>query len=811
MSSCCFFMFLHCTNDLTTFLLSLYILVTKTEMKLFGSKDVPPSSKVKSDRMSLGNEGSPSSPTKKSFGKAILSRSNSYQRGTESSKAKTLVNQDSGTMSPKRHLKGRGKLNQALKNKFKSTPDLVAADEENDTTMIHKNSSKTTEDLPVNNGGTHAKTYRRSMPATKLDKKDPFGLNEPIDHTDVVNRRSSHDTHSAHDSQNYQAFTLPRENKFLEKDPLHNDSAEKDKVMMPPPTTDKVLSNRQDAFVRKAANSKPTPQSNLTLAEAKAILLGKSSANLIPSKSGTAESGFRGNISSTSSSEMDQNSELDSRNSGRRARTPSPTKSLSKADVARYTSSSLSNSREELDELPVKERSIPRARNRQEKGEGDEPREGSPELITAKKSLSSSGVYHHSSGQGSLSSVSAPKQIPSNMDVTEDADSPGSSYKGSDDELDEIHNQAAFSLSSEKERSHSLPPSTKGRGKIPSTDSDMKSTLHIRDQPVKVTSSQSHPKQNRSHSIGSVLHSNQVDTKFSYGSLDRKGKLSSNISTASSNSQVSYHSKTDSDNSVDILGNFVKKSNSYNDMGRESLSPPKKDTSNGDPTSENDSPKHSVKSRISTWEGKSPTSSPANGRRRSSSPIKSLSGSKMYLPKKSDAPPPPRPNKTPLPPPPVVSPNSSPRTSPEKPQRSLQKPNDVESPTRGTPSILNVKDDTVKDDTAESIDCMRGSLIETPSRPNNFNATFTMSSPSPYLSTVTKAEENRPSTSGIDAKLREQKAEIQDNVLLSSGYTKPSTLTVEGEGDEDEVKRPDKTQKYPATSLTASPPQQVKG
>ena len=785
-------------------------------MKLFGSKtsDASASGKAKSDRTSLGHDGTPASPTKKSFGKPMLSRSNSYQRGTESSKAKTLANQDSGSMSPKRHLKGRGKLSQALKNKFKSTPDLVAADEENDSMTIHKNSSKTTEDLPVNNGATHAKAYsRRSMPATKLDKKDPFGLNDPIDHNDV---RSSYDTHSAHDSHNFQASTLPRANRYSKKDSLPVESAEKDKVMMPPPTTDKVLSNRQDTFMRKAATSKHTPQSNLTLAEAKAILLGKSSSNIIPSKSGGVEPGFRGNISSTSSSETDQNLEFDSRNTGRRARTPSPTKSLSKPDATRYTSSSLSNSREELDELPVKERSIPRSRNRQEKGEGDEPREGSPEIITTKKSLSSTGIYNHSSIPSNLSCISPPKQMPDNMDVAEDADSPGSSYKGSDDELYEIHNQASFSMSSEKERSHSLPPSNKSRGKIPSIDPDLKSTLQIRDQavsPIKLSSSQSHPKQNRSHSIGSVLHSNQVDTKFSYGSLDRKGRLSSNVSTSSSSSQVSFHSKTESDNSVDILGNFVKKSNSYNDMGRESLSPPKKDANNSDPGSENDSPKQSVKSRISTWEGKSPTSSPANARRRSSSPTKSLSASKMYLPKKSDASPPPRPNKTPLPPPPIVSPSSSPRASSEKPQRSMQKSNDMEAPTRNlTPSIFkDVKDNTERNNAALDIGSKLDTLIETPTRQNNFNATFTMSSPSPYLSTVNKNDENKLMSSGIDATLREPKAPIEDSDSLLSDYTKSSPLTVEREGDEDEVKRPDKTQKYPPTSLTASPPQQVKG
>ena len=54
---------------------------------------------------------------------------------------------------------------------------------------------------------------------------------------------------------------------------------------MPPPPTTKVPALKQDTFHKKVT-SKPSSQTNLTLAEAKAILLGKSTSNVITSGSG---------------------------------------------------------------------------------------------------------------------------------------------------------------------------------------------------------------------------------------------------------------------------------------------------------------------------------------------------------------------------------------------------------------------------------------------------------------------------------------------------------------------------------------------
>ena len=117
------------------------------------SADFAPPSRSKSDYnlTSGSDESAPNSPAKRTgASRPALTRTNSYQRGTQSSKAKT---QDSASTLPgnKRNLKSKSKINPALKDKFKSTPDLAASfdDDEDEFLTLAKTAFKNcTEDVP---------------------------------------------------------------------------------------------------------------------------------------------------------------------------------------------------------------------------------------------------------------------------------------------------------------------------------------------------------------------------------------------------------------------------------------------------------------------------------------------------------------------------------------------------------------------------------------------------------------------------------------------------------------------------------------
>ncbi len=139
------------------------------------------------------------------------SGTHSYQMDTKSSMAKSSKGKDSEEEKKKGGLFKRGRLSAGLKNKFKSTPDLLAEGGSSESTT--PTSSHTAEDVPgmkkSTSTGLLKAVSRRSMPATK-EKKDPFRLSEPLK---VPGKSSSaksfHIPHSASDASVSHGVTSP--------------------------------------------------------------------------------------------------------------------------------------------------------------------------------------------------------------------------------------------------------------------------------------------------------------------------------------------------------------------------------------------------------------------------------------------------------------------------------------------------------------------------------------------------------------------------------------------------------------------------
>ena len=314
----------------------------------------------------------------------------------------------------------------------------------------------------------------------------------------------------------------------------------------------------------------------------------------------------------------------------------------------------------------------------------------------------------------------------------------------------------------------------------------------------------------------------------------QKEKNSGNIPSPKSDSGRS--------DSVDILGNFVKKSNSSSDINRDSFSPPRRDSiEKSSVVSDEEKPQQTVKSRISSWEcaSQSPSQSPATVRRRSTSPVKGIG-----KPKTPEGTPPPRPNNTPLPPPPSIT---SPRSTPEVSPRSINDKDNVlpASSTRLVPKqkdssgLIITRTRTRLDYSVESEPATNNEPVKTfnltkpkelpripendvnsasPAAPSHaMNATFTVS---PRGTPVSSKDPTNAPLAGI-ASLRaasktaaELKQKQQEEARVSNSRDLDRAMvpddSVEGEADADEIKRPDKSRRYPPTSLTASPPQQIK-
>ena len=228
----------------------------------------------------------------------------SYQKPTESSNAKTS---NGAPTSPAKRVAGRrsGKLNSALKNKFKSTPDLASALKTEEIKPMP--TSKTTEDISdiSEHKSLMAKTVRRSMPATR-EHKDPFGLSllplesesSPKASTNTVPWKSDRkvsigESHVIiESSQTHRKLPIPggppnsamlpsalSRSQTNSQKPITKD--EEDRLAMPPPSLPvthppPLSSAGQEAFLKKATSAKRSSIPDLTLAQAKAILLGKS-------------------------------------------------------------------------------------------------------------------------------------------------------------------------------------------------------------------------------------------------------------------------------------------------------------------------------------------------------------------------------------------------------------------------------------------------------------------------------------------------------------------------------------------------------
>ena len=789
------------------------------------STDFAPPSRSKSDYnlTSGSDESAPSSPSKRNATtRPTLTRANSYQRGTQSSKAKTHESTTNTLPSSKRNLKGRNKISPALKNKFKSTPDLAAFDDDEDDFLnLQKLPSKTTEDLPSKDEAKSKKYSRRSMPATKLDRQDPFGLNQPVE---VGASTKSSLTAKGSTSS------------------LSSDTSDPDRLAMPPPPTTKVPALKQDTFHKKVA-SKPSSQTNLTLAEAKAILLGKSSSNAIGGGSGSGsrvDSGPGSNNSSLNSSlsgKADTAGENTINNSTSRVKVASPSPSTVPSPNT-YGTWAQSN-KEELDEMPVKERSrrIP-FRQPISQGEGDDPREGSPEPEPRRRpAFPASASSNISKLKIEKESVEKEESKVDTPGSDGEADSPGSSYAGSDTEPSFV--KAPKTMKSPLHL-RVLPSVQKERG--PPGEIDASSVLSSPGYPSSPTKTFSLPRENRSLAAADVLPAASTDARLpSYGSLDRKGRLPSQAERRNSGNTLSPKSDSHRNNSVDILGNFVKKSNSSSDINRDSFSPSRRDSvEKSGVVSDEEKPQQTVKSRISTWEcaSQSPSQSPATVRRRSTSPVKSIG-----KPKTPEGTPPPRPNNTPLPPPPSVTsprstPNVSPRSSSDKDSVPSASSTRLVPKQKDSSGLIITPTRTRLDYSVESESATNNEPVKTfnltkpkelPRIPENdlngaspvppshaMNATFTVS---PRGTPVSSKDLANAPLAGI-ASLRaasktaaELKQKQREEVRASNSGDLDRMVpddSVEGEADADEIKRPDKSRRYPPTSLTASPPQQIK-
>ncbi len=840
------------------------------------SADFPPPNRSKSDYSlaSASDDSAPSSPAKRNT-RATLVRTNSYQRGTQSSKAKTQDYSSSTLPSNyKKNSKGRSKVDPALKNKYKSTPDIsnLDIDEDDDFVSLPKVPAKTAEDVLSKENAKAKKYSRRSMPATKLDRQDPFGLNQP--HSDepigVRTRSSGAPTNNGIDH-------------------------DRDRKAMPPPATTKVPAVKQDPFHKKLSSQS---SSSLTLEEAKAILLGKSSSG-----SGKPDSGLDSSSSSTSG-KLDSADNPPSFKAPTRVRSPSPVRPdpIPQDGPERKWSQS---SKEDLDEMPVKER--PRRMPFRQpmtlgEGEGDDPREGSPEeeepsrrpmfptsarspspgftkpqLEVAsptrkqyqppqqrKADLSGLGLKSDTANRTNFSRSSADRGRGS----ADEADSPGSS-----DTEPETMTPRALRSPPPPRHSGSVPARLSDRDRGPparTADSSARSPgLRSPARPGSPIKTFTLPRDPRSSSATELPHS-ASDPRFSYGSLDRKGRLPE---------PRPKDSGATNDNSVDILGNFIKKgSSSTSSSERDSFSPPRRDPrdnvsprrdsfepkvnqrkdSASSAISEEEKPAQTVKSRISSWETavqRSPSQSPSPLRRRAGSPTKGVA--KPRTPE--GTPPPPRPNNTPLPPPPA-SVASPPRlTSPEmSPPRAIhdkdssyqhqsqstssssrlvpkQKDNSglVITPTRNRtefrfePDAPSVGPDTEN----EPIKTFHTKPKELPKIPETdavieaspaaraglMNATFVVSPRGQDASntSTTTAAVPLPGATSLRAASRHAagaKPSLQQQYQATAAAAETVREEAEpAEGDDgDEIKRPDKSRRYPPTSLTASPPHQIK-
>ena len=213
-----------------------------------------------------------------------LPKQHSYQKPTESSSAKL------GASSPSKgrfnNKKAGGKLNSAMKSKFKSTPDLASLKTEELKPMPM---SKTVEDIQeLSQNKKSASTVRRSMPATR-EMKDPFGVSTPAVEPEDIS------------SSKYQMPKSDRkvsigESKVIDESKIHRKLPTPGVPNQPLPPSALAKSQSDVSIVSKARQSvleededrlkmpppPPPPttssskrsSSELTLAQAKAILLG---------------------------------------------------------------------------------------------------------------------------------------------------------------------------------------------------------------------------------------------------------------------------------------------------------------------------------------------------------------------------------------------------------------------------------------------------------------------------------------------------------------------------------------------------------
>lgn len=262
-------------------------------------------------------------PLDNSSKRKSLPRQHSYAKPTESSSAKTSLGGPTSTSTSTSPSKGRfankkgGKLNSALKSKFKSTPDLASALKGEELKPVPL--SKTAEDLhdfdiDRKKEMKEPKTVRRSMPATR-EMKDLFGLNAPAVEASLISekqptplnttRKVSIGESSIIDEAKLGHRKLPTPGGPPPAAPAlsksESDSAiggkakqastsvgkeDEDRLKMPPPALPppgKLSKAGQEAFIKKAENASAyinpaskRSNSELTLAQAKAILLGKS-------------------------------------------------------------------------------------------------------------------------------------------------------------------------------------------------------------------------------------------------------------------------------------------------------------------------------------------------------------------------------------------------------------------------------------------------------------------------------------------------------------------------------------------------------
>ena len=221
---------------------------------------------------------------------AAIKKNHSYQLATQSSKAKnrhstTSAKDAGGREASNRRSFGRRSLSAGLKNKFKSTPDLMTADDGDK--MQGMSPSKTTEDIVdmARIGSDTQNLYLSNMRATR-DKRSLFSS------TTEAGRVEGHSSPTPSGSSGYVstsslAVSAAHNSKFAvqpltstasssppEQDKNKVRSSERDTtsmpndaLMMPPPANTSI-----------AKNTWRTPVTEITLLQAKEIILGKSSS-----------------------------------------------------------------------------------------------------------------------------------------------------------------------------------------------------------------------------------------------------------------------------------------------------------------------------------------------------------------------------------------------------------------------------------------------------------------------------------------------------------------------------------------------------